>query len=94
MLRAATIRAVSVVQVQEATDHGRRTTDQSFIPQRFHRVGQGRFDGLVAHRQQRNTKSRHTTDFRSVYASIAEQWLNVRAQQLLEGEFVQLPLFA
>ena len=45
------------------------------------------------HELERNAP-RHTTDFRSIYASIAEQWLNVRAQRLLEGEFDQLPLFA
>ncbi len=72
------------------TDHG--TAGPLFL------AGSAVSGGLLGeapnlHELERNAP-RYTTDFRSVYASIAEQWLNVRTRQLLAGDFAQLPLFA
>jgi uncharacterized protein (DUF1501 family) len=41
-----------------------------------------------------NGDLKFTTDFRSVYASVLEQWLGVDAAEVLEGVYPQLPLFA
>ncbi len=35
-----------------------------------------------------------TTDFRSVYATVLEDWLGVRSEDVLGGAFPKLPLFA
>jgi uncharacterized protein (DUF1501 family) len=37
---------------------------------------------------------RFTTDFRSVYATVLERWLGRPSQQILAGNFVQLPIIA
>jgi uncharacterized protein (DUF1501 family) len=36
----------------------------------------------------------HTTDFRSVYASVIQRWLGVDANAVLGAQYPQLPLFA
>jgi uncharacterized protein (DUF1501 family) len=41
-----------------------------------------------------NGNLRYTTDFRSVYATVLEKWLNRPASGLLGGNFAQLPLLA
>ena len=41
-----------------------------------------------------NGDLRFSTDFRSVYASVLEQWLGVDSRDVLEGVYPQLPLFA
>jgi uncharacterized protein (DUF1501 family) len=34
----------------------------------------------------------HTTDFRQVYATVAQDWLQVDAQQVLHEKFATLPI--
>ena len=41
-----------------------------------------------------NGDLRFTTDFRSVYASVIEQWFGQDASAVLGGRYPQLPLFA
>ena len=41
-----------------------------------------------------NGDLKHTTDFRSVYASVLEQWLGVDPSDVLGGAYPQLSLFA
>ena len=41
-----------------------------------------------------NGDLRFTTDFRSVYAAVLEQWLGLDSSDILEGVYPQLPLFA
>ena len=36
----------------------------------------------------------YTTDFRQVYATVAESWLGVDASKVLHGQFKSLPVFA
>lgn len=36
----------------------------------------------------------YNTDFRSVYASVLEQWMQADSKKILRGEFKQLPIFA
>lgn len=41
-----------------------------------------------------NGNLRYTTDFRSVYATVLEKWLNRPSSALIGGNFAQLPLLA
>ena len=41
-----------------------------------------------------NGDLRFTTDFRSVYASVLEQWFQIEHSDVLDGAYPQLPLFA
>ena len=41
-----------------------------------------------------NGDLRFTTDFRSVYASVLEQWFQIEHSDVLDGTFPQLPIFA
>jgi uncharacterized protein (DUF1501 family) len=37
---------------------------------------------------------KYTTDFRSVYATIVQDWLNGDSEKVLSGKFATMPLFA
>jgi uncharacterized protein (DUF1501 family) len=37
---------------------------------------------------------KHTTDFRSVYSSVLQDWMGVASEQILGGAFDKLPIVA
>jgi uncharacterized protein (DUF1501 family) len=80
-------------QVQEnasaGTDHG--TAGPVFL------AGSSVSGGLLGESPDLSTLEdnapRHTIDFRGVYATLLDQWLNVPSQNVLEEEFALLPIF-
>ncbi len=71
----------------QGTDHGTAGAMLLFGPALKPGV-YGRIPGLAqADRVESGGEMRHTTDFRSVYATVLEKWLNTNSQQILGGNF-------